>query len=169
MLNNRSAFTLVEIIAVISLISVTLFFAAPRLEGFLFTDESRAVSRWIVLNVADVKKKSVQTQQPFVLYIDLDSNSLWIDHAPGDALSDENVFSDTRQQTLELPPGFRINSVLFPPDRRISSGAAAVAFYPDGYSDRAVIHLTDRKNHRKSFIIEAFLPHVRIHDDHVRF
>ncbi len=169
MLNNKYAFTLVEIIAVISLIGITLFFAAPRLEGFLFRDESRTVSRWIILNVADLKKKSVQTHQQFVLYIDLDSNSLWIDIASGNALSDENVLSETRQQTFELPPGFRINSVLFPPDRRISSGAAAVAFYPNGYSDRAVIHLTDRQNQRKSYIIEAFLPNVSIHDDHVRF
>jgi prepilin-type N-terminal cleavage/methylation domain-containing protein len=177
MVKNTHAFTLVEIVVVISLMGILLFFAAPRMGGFLFQDDARKVSKWIVLHVADLKNKSVQTQKTFLLHVDLDGNLFRIEEAPdaasGDAAVMEQVLAETTAETSEkrfdLPQGYRVTSVLYSQDRRVSSGTTAVSFYPAGYSDRAIIHLTDRQNRKKSYIIEAFLPRVKIHDDHVQF
>lgn len=181
MLKNRQAFTLIEVIVVISLMGVMLFFAAPRMDGFLLQDESRQVSKWIVLNTADLKNKSTQEQKTFILNIDLDDNRFQIIDASAnpskgamadgfvDAAMDEEFSGENAEKRFDLPQGYQLNRVLFPDDRRVSSGVAAVCFYPRGYSDRAIIHITDRQNGRKSYAIEAFLPHVKIHDDHIQF
>lgn len=187
MLKNRQAFTLIEVIVVISLMGVMLFFAAPRMDGFLQQDESREVSKWILLNIADLKNKSAQEQKTFILNIDLDGNRFQIidasagpseeamaaEGAMADGFVDETMdgeFSgENAGKSFELPQGYQLNQVLFSDDRRVSNGVAAVVFYPRGYSDRVIIHITDRQNRRTSYAIEAFLPHVKIHDDHIQF
>ena len=175
MVRNTNAFTLIEIIAVISLMGVMLFFAAPRMEGFLLRNESRLISKWILLNAADLKNKSMQGQKIYFLNIDLDGNRFEIVDAPEKKLVNDlegmnNEFAEEKaEKSFELPEGYRLNRVLFSKEKRISSGVAAVGFYPQGYSDRAIIHMTDEQNRRKSYIIEAFLPRVKIHDDHVQF
>jgi hypothetical protein len=158
MLNNMRAFTLVEIIVVISLIGTMLFFAIPRMQGSVSSDESRDISRWIILNVADLKTKSVQNQERLVLSIDLDGNFFRI---TGESMEIDDG--------LDLPPGYRLTAVSFSKDRQISSGIATIRFFPEGYSDRAIIHMTDRQNRNRSFLVEAFLPRVKIHDDHIAF
>lgn len=173
MVKNPHAFTLVEIIVVISLISILLLFAAPKMDGLLLDDDARKVSKWIILNVVDLKDKSVQMQKRFVLTIDMDGNAFRISDASGDmpdeSFPDGEIHAEAAEKTFDLPPGYRVNSVLFSQGRHIAGGAVDVAFYPEGYSDRAIIHLTDRQNRKKSYTIEAFLPHVTIHDDHVQF
>ncbi len=173
MIKNPHAFTLVEIIAVISLISIVLLFAAPRMDGMLFGDDARKVSKWIILNVADLKEKSVRMQKRFVLTIDMNGNAFRISEATGDAADgpfpDNNIKAEAAEKSFDLPQGFRVNSVLFPKERHVDGSTVDVGFYPDGYSDRAIIHLTDRKNRKKSYTIEAFLQRVTIHDDHVQF
>jgi Tfp pilus assembly protein PilE len=163
MLKNMRAFTLVEIIVVISLIGTMLFFAIPRMQGSVLSDESRDISRWIILNVADLKNRSVQNQERFVLSIDLDGNFFRI---KSESITGESTEID---DGLDLPPGYRLTAVSFSKDRQISSGSAAIRFFPEGYSDRAIIHMTDRQNRNTSFLVEAFLPRVKIHDDHIAF
>lgn len=179
MIKNPHAFTLVEIIAVISLISIVLLFAAPKMDGLLFGNNSREVSKWIVLNVADLKDKSVQMQKTFVLTVDMDDDRLRISDSPGDgddvgdvmdkSFSDNEIQAQAAEKKFDLPQGYRVNSVLFSQERRITNGEVAIGFYPEGYSDRAIIHLTDRQNRKTSYTIEAFLQRVTIHDDHVGF
>ncbi len=184
MIHTRG-FTLIEIIVVLSLIGIMLFFSAPRMEGFLSKDESRAVSRWIVLNIAELKKTSVETQNAHILYVDLDGNRFQIARSfpenrgedfftasgtetPDAVLSDQTP-RETEKTIFELPGGYRLTSVHFSREKLISSGTAAIRFSPKGYSDQAIIHMIDNANRRKSYRIDAFLPKVKIHDDHVTF
>lgn len=158
MLENNRAFTLVEIIVVISLIGTMLFFAIPRMQGSLLSDDSREISKWLILNIADLKNKSVQTQQKFILYVDMDGNHFRIEDESGNA-----------EDGIDLPPGFQVTSVMFSKDKRITNGIAEIRFFPEGYSDRAIIYLTDRQSRSKSYFVEAFLLRVKIHDDHFTF
>lgn len=180
--NNTRAFTLVEIIVVMALIGTILFFAVPRMEGTLLSDESRKVSRWIVLNVAELKNKSVQEQTAYILYVDMDQNLFEIGRGSGDQFSgDPSIDGDAlmdaglleaeenRRQRFELPRGYRLTSVRFSEESRKTSGTATIRFYPKGYSDRASIHIRDRDNRQKIYVVEPFLARVKIHDDHVRF
>ena len=179
MINNRQAFTLLELIVVISLIGTILFFAIPRMDGSLVTNESRNVSKWIILNIAELKDQSVRMQKKMVFHIDMDRNHFQIESGPDDQGSSDRFddgFDDNatdkqspEENIFKLPAGYRITAVLFSNDKRVSSGTATIRFYPKAYSDRAVIHLADRQNRKRSYVVEAFLPRVMIYEDHVGF
>ncbi|MGM0453269.1 MAG: pilus assembly FimT family protein [Thermodesulfobacteriota bacterium] len=162
---NRQAFTLIELIVVISLIGTMLFFAVPRIEQSMFANKTKKVSRWILLNVNSLKDKAVQKQVRHVLHADIDSNRFWISHAA----MPEDLLADAREKGFSLPDGFRLIDVAFPDDKKVSGGTAAINFYPKGYSDRAIVHLADDNNRRRSYLIESFLPRAKIKHEYVEF
>ena len=185
LLKNTRAFTLIEIIVVLSLIGTMLFFALPRMEGFREGTDRREVSKWILLNVTHLKNKAVETQTQYVLFIDMDTHRFRIamqkpaipedfpedssgeyDHDPFDP---DSARQEAEEQTFELPQGFRLTSVHYSADHTETSGTAEIRFHPKGYSDQAIIHVTDRRNRQQSYLVEAFLPHVKIHDEHITF
>ena len=74
---RNNGFTLIELIVVISLFSLMLFFAVPRFQFDVLSDHSKKTSRWIMLQVQALKEKSVHDQKRYVLHLSLDSNRLW--------------------------------------------------------------------------------------------
>lgn len=194
---DARAFTLIEIIVVLSLIGTMLFFALPRMEGFREGTDRREVSKWILLNIAHLKNKAVETQTQHVLFIDMDTHRFRIamqkpaiaddqtedgqeigfggPHPASsgeyghDPLDPDDGLREAEEKTFELPRGFRLTAVHYSPDHAVTSGTAEIRFHPKGYSDQAIIHLTDRRDRRQSYLVEAFLPHVTIHDEHITF
>lgn len=172
-ITNRNAFTLIELIAVISLVSITLFFVAPRMENPFSGSQTRMVSKWISSNVNELRARSIQRQEEWILYIDMDRNRFGIATTSMDNDSMDAAFfpenGEGREKGLDLPQGFRLTSVRFPGEKQQSGGTVALRFYPEGHADRAIIHMTDRRNRTKAYRVEAFLPGVTILDDHARF
>jgi general secretion pathway protein H len=163
--NNRKAFTLIELIVVISLIGVMLFFTVPRLHQSFFTSDSRKFSTWLQLHVKELKNRAVESQVPFILYLDMDENRTWIGHEA----MDEEAMETAKSKAMALSEGNRLVSVVYPGENRVSDGIAEIRFYPGGYSDRAVIYLETDEHQRLSYEIQSFLPRVRVDDDDVRF
>ncbi len=164
-ITNRQAFTLIELIVVISLVATMLFFAVPRLDRSLFTDESKKVSRWILLNVSQLKNKAVQSQKRFILNVDMENNRLWI----SEETMAEEMLSSAENEAFRLPSSFRLLDVEYPDGRRVSSGTAVINFYPKGYSDRAILHMEDDQSERRSYFIEPFLSQVKIRDTYANY
>ena len=52
---------------------------------------------------------------------------------------------------------------------KITRGIAEIHFYRKGYSDKALIHIEDDDNEQSSYLIEPFLPHVKIIEEYVEF
>lgn len=155
-------FTLIELIVVILLISILMVFAAPRLDVSFFTDHERKLSAWILLTVKTLKENAVKTQTINTLHIDLDANRMW---TSAGEVTDETP----RENEYVLPSGYRLLDVEFPDMDKITRGAAAVQFYKKGYSDKALIHIEDDDDTRSSFLIEPFLPHVKISETYIEF
>ncbi|MBW1822856.1 MAG: type II secretion system protein [Deltaproteobacteria bacterium] len=51
----------------------------------------------------------------------------------------------------------------------ISSGQADICFYRAGYSDKALIHIQGDDEQKISFLIEPFLPKVKLYEKYVDF
>lgn len=165
--NKNRAFTLIELIVVISLISILLAFAIPRLDNSFFSNNKRKLSSWILLNVKSLKEKAVREQTKNILVVDIDNNQMWVS---GESVSGESVSGDTpKGNEYKLPDGFRLMDVEFLNDEKITSGIAEIHFYGRGYSDKALIHIEDRDENRFSYLIEPFLLHVKIKDQYVEF
>jgi prepilin-type N-terminal cleavage/methylation domain-containing protein len=167
-LRNNHAFTLIELIVVIAMISIVLAFAIPRLDASFFSDNERKISTWILLNVKALKEKSVREQTLYVLNVDLDNNQMWSSSGP---VTEDIEASDVipAENKYQIPSGYRLVDVEFLNEDKITRGIAEIHFYRKGYSDKALIHIEDDDNAQYSYLLEPFLPHVKIIEEYVEF
>jgi prepilin-type N-terminal cleavage/methylation domain-containing protein len=161
--NQINGYTLIEIVVVISLISLLLFFAIPRFQHAVLTDSTKNLSRWIMGKVFFLKERSVRDQKLYVLNVGVDSNRLWVTH---ESMSEEEL-ENAALGGYQLPMDLRILDVEFPNGEVISGGRAGIYFYKKGYSDKAFIHIEDADNKQLSFLIEPFLSRVRLYETYV--
>jgi prepilin-type N-terminal cleavage/methylation domain-containing protein len=164
-LKRFKGFTLIELIVVISLISIMLFLAVPKFQSSFLSDSTKAVSRWILINIPDLKNKAEKEQKRYVLHVDFDANKLWIARETD---SDEGLQSD-EAKGYQLPKDVRLLDVEYPDQNTISTGDAQIFFDERGYSNKAIIHIENSDKERFSFVIEPFFRQVRLYQKYVGF
>ena len=169
--SNNSAFTLIELIVVISILSVLLAFSIPRLDISFFSDNERKISSWILLNVKSLKQKAVKEQTLQVLNIDLDNNQMWSTSGPVPKETEdaEEAEETPKENEYQIPSRYRLIDVEFVNEDKITKGIAGIYFYKKGYSDKALIHIEDNDDIQYSYLIEPFLPHVKIIEEYIEF
>jgi prepilin-type N-terminal cleavage/methylation domain-containing protein len=160
-----SGYTLFELIVVIALISMTMVFAVPKVRQTIFMDNQRQIALWLTSEVVQLKKKSLLQKQTQILHIDIDQNRHWVTTAgmPSD------MQLKAEESSTAFPGGVNVIDIEFPIEGKISSGKALIHFYPQGYSDHAIIHLRVDDQTNLSFHIEPFLSTVPIYEDVVGF
>jgi prepilin-type N-terminal cleavage/methylation domain-containing protein len=176
---NDKAFTLIELIVVISLISIVLAFALPKLNISFGTDQERKLSAWIVLTVKSLKENALREQIPYILYLDFDNQQMWTaKDAPAEEKNQEETAASGKpdkekeipqENKYLLPQGYKLMDVAFTDDEKIREGIVPIHFYPKGYSDKAIIHIQDADDNRYSYLVESFLPHVKISEEYIEF
>jgi len=158
-------FTFIELIVVVSLISIMLFLAIPRFQGNFLSDSTKDVSRWILLKIPYIKEKAAREQKRYILHMSFDSNKLWITH---ETMPQESLQS-AEENGYKLPEDVKLLDVEYPDQEKISVGQADINFNEKGYSDKAIIHLENSDNEKFSFLIEPFLLRVRLYSSYVGF
>ncbi len=162
---RKNGFTLIELIVVISLISLILFLALPRFHGGFLSDNTKKVSRWIMLKVRTLKEKAVRERKIYILHVSFDSNKLWTSH---ETMSPEEL-QQAEQNGYGVSDDVIVLDVEYPDNEKISTGQADIYFYKKGYSDPAMIHIKNSDDEKFSFLIEPFLFHVRMYQSYVGF
>lgn len=158
-------FTLIELIVVVSLISIMLFLYIPKFQEAVVFDNTKKASRWIIGKVKALKESSVSNQKLYVFHIDLDNNRMWAT----DELMLEEEMQNAESQGFELSDDINLVDVEYPGKDKILFGHADIYFYKKGYSDKALIHIEDSNNKQLSFLIEPFLSKVRLYEEYVEF
>jgi prepilin-type N-terminal cleavage/methylation domain-containing protein len=147
-------FTLLELIVVILLMTILLGFAIPAFQGGALTGSRDNVARELLSAVQKLKTAALRRQSLHKLHLDLDRGRLWVTR------EDQRADEEAPEQPSEwkLTDATRIAQVRFPGDREIRSGTVAINFYPEGYSDRAIVRLAGDGKQYTDLVIEAFLP-----------
>ena len=161
---SSRGFTLIELIVVIALLSIMLFFSIPRLQGNPFLDDTKKSSRWIIAKIQALRENAIRNQKRYTLHFDLDSGRIW---ETDDSLSEEAA-ENAALDAYTLPEDLRIIDLEYPGTGQVSSGQAEVDFYKEGYSDKVMIHLGDGDD-SLSLLIEPFLATVKIFEKHASF
>lgn len=157
-----AGFTLLELMVVIMLLSILLGFAIPAFQRGGRADSPDDAARGLLHAVAKLKNAALRHQQIHQLHLDLDANRIWVtrEAEPG------QDGAAPRQSEWALPDDIRMAYVRFPDKREIRSGTVTLSFYPQGYSDRAIVRLTDDGTEPTDLIVEAFLPMALIAANH---
>lgn len=162
---SNDGYTLIELIVVITLIGIMLFFAVPRFQNSIISDSTRTFSRWILTSVRNLKAAAVRDQKRFALNFDLDTGRIWI---TSEGMSEEDL-QNAEQGSYRLPEDLRIMDVEFPVEGKITSGLAEINFYRGDYSDKAIIHVESGRRRQVSFLIEPFLPGAKLYEEYIGF
>jgi general secretion pathway protein H len=157
-------FTLIELIVVISLIGLMLFFSLPRLQNNPFLDDSKKSARWLIGKIQALKESAVRDQKQYSLHIDLDSGRLW---ETNESMSQEDHES-AALNSYALPEDVRLLDVEFPAKEKITSGQTEITFYKAGYTDKAFVHMQEGEIYL-SFLIEPFLSNVQVIEEYAGF
>ncbi len=159
---GRFGFTLIELIVVISIIGALLLFSFPLFSGVkLFSDSKGSVGDMVRL-INDLKKRAVEQNIDFKLHIDKNSHRLWITNASMD--DEEN--KDAEAKGVHLSKKFSILDVEFPGFQKTDDQEYQIRFAYQGYSDFALIHLTEGEKNI-TLKIEPFLSKVQFIDRHI--
>jgi prepilin-type N-terminal cleavage/methylation domain-containing protein len=161
---RRNGFTLIELVVVIALIGIMLFFTIPNF-GHLFSDDLRKTSQWILLQVPKYRGRAVSENQPYFLHADMDNHRLWF----SSSLMTEEEQDLAMEQGLQLVDEIRILDIIYSEDEYANAGETFIGFYPKGYSDKAILHLENENGDRLSFLFEPFLNQVEMIDGYIGF
>ena len=160
-----SGFTLIELIVVITLIGLMLFLTLPRFEAMHLADDTGRASRWLMARVRALKYRSVQESTDYAMVLDIDQNRIWT----GEKRSGKEDQSPDGESFYRLPEDLRLLDVEYAADRKVSSGQAEVDFYSKGYSDHAIVHIASGRSGDLSYLIEPFMPRVRMYHRYLSF
>ena len=150
--NQNDGFTLIELIVVMALIGLMLFFTLPRLQDNPFLDDSKQSSRWLIGKVQSLKESAIRDQKQYSLHFDLDSGRIW---ETNESMSPEDIESAALNSSYALPDDLRIIDIEYPQKGKIYSGQTEIIFYKAGYTDKALVHMQEGDTYL-SFLIEPF-------------
>jgi prepilin-type N-terminal cleavage/methylation domain-containing protein len=153
---HTDGFTLLEIMVVLGLLGLTLLLSVPRFGHGLTTDPGLRAARWILHTADSLKRAAVADQRLYVLQIDIPANRLWV------TCETEACAPPSGKGGIELQGGATLLDVEFPGQAPPTLQTARIRFFPQGYSDRAVIHLALEDHRRLSFPIEPFIARTRL-------
>ncbi len=160
-----AGFTLIELIVVIALMGIMLFFSLPRLQGNPFENEANLSTRWLVGKITMLRENAVRNGRRYSLHLDLDTGRIWETSA---AMTPEDIERAALNDSYALPDGVRLVDVEFARKGKQNSGLAEIIFYRTGYADKALIHLQEDETYR-SILIEPFLSDVAIFEKYADF
>ena len=163
--NLPAGFTLIELIVVVALISLLLFIAIPRLQDTILSDERREMANWIMFKTQSLREKAIRDQVVYVLHVDIDNQHMWV--------SIENRVEESLEHSAkkgyEFKKNLKIVDVEYQQKGKITSGTADILFYSKGYADRAFIHVEENDEKQLSFLVETFLPEVKMYGEYRSF
>ncbi|MCG3136737.1 MAG: hypothetical protein HJJLKODD_00573 [Phycisphaerae bacterium] len=103
---TRSAFSLLEMLAVMVILSITLMIALPRMERFHTNEQSRAVQSLLVKTLEEARAMALRTGMNIQLVIQFDSSIPQFQLTTQSAHSTTEKFSNVN---LLLPPHYALS------------------------------------------------------------
>jgi len=165
-----------ELIAVLFIISIMLAFAVPEFSRNMMRNDTKTTLNWIVFNVSKFKKEARYQGKDFSMCI-LDTNLIQIKTGsidPGSTDPESSGPESTEANILAeflVPEDLTIDRVDFnrPGQESDDDDDACIHFYGKGYSDHAIVHISDNDGNFFSCMIQPFLHRVKIYNEYVQF
>ncbi len=162
--NKISGFTLIELIVVISIISILFSFSFPLFKNITKPYDSEGKAADIVRLINDLKKRAIKLNLDFTMHIDTGLGMIWVT----DESMDDEAKEEAEKNGKLLSEDILILNIEFPGIKTSGTEEYKIKFRKLGYSDFALIHIIE---HEKNITlkIEPFLSKVQKLNKHVFF
>ena len=130
----NKGFTLIELSLIILLIGVILVFALPKLDN-IWDTKLRTAARRLSGTIQSLFDESVLKKKPYQIVFDITNRSY--------SISASEVVEIAKK--VNLPDKIFIKDIVTPTEGRITDGTVPIRFYPDGFVEKNIIHLSDGK------------------------
>ena len=181
-LRESGGFTLIEMIIVISILSIMALIVAPRISNFM----GRERGSFIILTslIAKTFDDSFIRERTNFLVVHLYERDLETAQFGEDIFSRENgvsvVLLDKDGRFVDSPnrllkyqgfsaSSFRIDEAVFPNRETARRGNVFIPFHPGGFSDNVILHITVGGDQRWSVRIFKLKKEAAIIPEHVGF
>jgi len=159
-----------ELIVVLVIISIMLVFTIPEFSQRMLRDDTETTLNWIVLNVSKLKKEARHQGKAIFMCINQDTNTISIRTTLPDPESlDPNLSENEIISEFMLPEDVTLDGVEFNKPGQKIDGTSCIQFYKKGYSDHAIIHISDDDGRNFSCLIQPFLHKVKIYEKYIQF
>ncbi len=172
-------FTLIELMVVAALLSIIAMVAVPRLSRF-FSNRAENMSfltKYIAKTHDDAFLNGRTNFLAIHLYKKEQEKTILsggvFDRRNGVSVLNfrDNVYTDSTRRLLqhyEFPDSFRIEEVVLRTGEVVTSGSVVIPFYPQGYSDNAVIHVITGDDKKWSVNIRRHFRDPEVVNDWIR-
>jgi prepilin-type N-terminal cleavage/methylation domain-containing protein len=158
---KKAGFTLIEIAAVIFVLSSFLLIVLPSFRNIFPRTHLLSSGRRIAGEINRLYYETVFTGRSGSLSLAFDSGEYWSDRE-----SPEGGMEDRGAVPKKLLPGVSFRDVAVA-GRKVIEGSAHIDFSPYGLVEPSVIHLVNSDGDELSIMINAFTGKVKIHDGYV--
>ena len=166
--NGASAFTLIEMVAVIALIAIGASLVAVNLTGIVPGYRLDASTRAIEDAIGRAVAIAAGQRRPVALVYDLDRERVSVQlreqppERPGDVKDMEGRFFETALET-----GVEISSVVVHKGRTRDSGELKVSVSPRGIVDAHVVYVRDSRDRERTIEVAPVGAATRVVEGHV--
>ncbi len=159
----NEGFTLLELIVVIFLMGFVLAFAFPRFTNTFIRDKKDITINQLRLNAVHLKKEALIQGKILMMCVQEGTGSILIKDAAPRPISDETP----EPEAFLLPDGIIVDGIEFRPGT--DPHGNCIRFHKKGYSDQAIIHLSDNDGRPFSLVTHMFLNQVDYREGHIQF
>lgn len=159
---GQRAYTLVEVLVVITLVGIILFLAVPATRNFLSGDNLKKASRQLIGLERKLRVDAVREQVDYILCVDLPTSSYWIVTADMTAEKEHEV----KKRARKLSGSVEILDIVLGDNKKISTGEARIRFGKNSICPPMVIHLAQNED-KMTLVVNPFLGVTGVYDDYV--
>jgi len=170
-LRLHGGFTLLELLVVLLVIGTVITIALPRFQD-MFEVRLKSSMRYMIGTIKFCFNESIIRQTPLRLFFDLENGTYWIAVLKVTGDTGEFVLLPSDLATpRHIPDGVRIIDVVTAHDieKRTEGEGIFIEFYPNGFVEKAVIHLGDYYNRQYTLLTKPLTGGVEIFDDYIDF
>ncbi len=171
MRGSNQAFTLIELLIVMTILGVFAGIMSLRVEGIFTGGDLSLAARRIIGAITEHRGEAAYRQQERVLCFNMDQHAFY--SLKRQEKGDETIFFSKQDENkeiigkIDLPSGVYFEDVVIPSKGKVQEGEAYMTFFKNGCVDGSLIHLRNEADESYTLEVNPITGQVKVHDGYI--